>query len=76
MSKNRQLAAIVFTDIADFTKLSSVDEDAAFDLIEKPNFIQLVALLTVGHSCQLVVRYQCHAMCSSGNDCKRCEPVR
>ena len=35
----RKLAAIVFTDIAGFTKLSAVDEDAAFDLIEKQNKI-------------------------------------
>ena len=35
----RKLAAIVFTDIAGFTKLSAVDEDAAFELIEKQNQI-------------------------------------
>ena len=32
---DRKLAAIVFTDIVDFTRLSSIDEIKALDLIDK-----------------------------------------
>ena len=34
MALERKLSAIVFTDIVDFTKLSSEDEEKAFSLIE------------------------------------------
>ena len=35
----KKLKAIVFTDIADFTKISAKDEQKALDLIQKQNDI-------------------------------------
>ena len=40
MSSSRQLAAIMFTDIVGYTSLMGIDEDRAFDILNKNRQIQ------------------------------------
>jgi len=45
MAQSRQLAAIMFTDIAGYTALMGQDEQKAFELLHRSRQVQQTALL-------------------------------